>query len=52
MSNDFKYYMYLHVNARQPGKVLLVNGLHVNEWQSEIFTEFLLKDSVKLFDGL
>ena len=49
MSNDFKYIVYyLHVNDRQPGKVL--NGL--NEWQSEIFTEFLLKDSFKLFDGL
>ena len=46
LSSDFKY--YLHVNARQTGKVL--NGL--NERQSEVFTEFPLKDSFKLFDGL
>ena len=37
----------LCLNARQPGKVL--NG--PNARQSEIFTEFPLKDSFKLLDG-
>ena len=46
-SRQPKFYS-LCLNARQPGKVL--NGL--NARQSEIFTEFLLKDSFKLLDGI
>ena len=38
----------LCLNARQPGKVL--NRL--NARQSEIFTEFPLKDSFELLDGI
>ena len=38
----------LWLNAQELGKVL--NGL--NTWQSEIFTEFPLKDSLKLLHGL
>ena len=38
----------MFLNARQPGKVF--DGL--NAWQSEIFTDFPLKDSFKLLDGI
>ena len=40
--------LFMWLNARQPGKVL--NGLSAR--QSEIFTEFPVKDSFKRLDGI
>ena len=48
VAGEIILFLTLCLNARKPGKVL--NGL--NSRQSEIFTEFPLKHSFKLLDGI